>query len=309
MIIWRGTEKVFMDTSQKNVDTTQRTRDYRGLSFTSKIQAIRISTADLRRLCAILQEKAQEALELHVNGLAKGPSEAEDGFENRKNWYRQWGGVRLTIIGAQGEQIVSSSCATLADDALPERVVLITFDSFTSIQAAPPIPLNRFKLVIDVKDPPLFIAYNPWSQPTPNSSLLEVIGSDTTWVTAVHGTVLEVFRQNRTRRAWIHSSITFNALQWLVLFPAALWIMYRIASYFEAAFSQMHVALRGTIYIYAFLLSLLAFRQILAGVRWVFPLVELEGTKKAGARNSILGLIGSLIIGLIVDIFDKLFLK
>lgn len=167
-------------------------------------------------------------------------------------------------------------------------------------------PLNRFKLTLDFTEPPGFDAYNPWNQPTPNTSQLEVIGSDRTWVTAVYESTLAFFARRRRHRAWLHTQQAFNALHWLIGFPASLWVVYRLDSSVPV-FATLHPALRGAVYVYFFLLALLAIRMIIWGFRWIFPVIELEGARSKKAREALGLVLSSLLLALAYDVLRELF--
>lgn len=69
----------------------------------------------------------------------------------------------------------------------------------------------------------------------------------------------------------------------------------------------MHGTLRGAIYVYIVLLGLLIFRLIIAGFRWIFPLVELEGTRSKKARGVLGTILSALLLALLYDILKTLF--
>jgi hypothetical protein len=73
-----------------------------------------------------------------------------------------------------------------------------------------------------------------------------VIGSDQTWVTGVYELIIGFFRERRRRRGWFHTQRSFNAAHWLIGFPAALWIVYRL-NYYVPALDRIHPALLGAI--------------------------------------------------------------
>lgn len=163
---------------------------------------------------ADLDEKTAEALERHLATLTQPTEMQPDQFEKLKQEARRVGKLTVTIQGADGEQIVGTSEDALASN-LPDKINWITFDSAASLRAYNVTPLNRFTLRIDFTEPPGFDSYNPWDQPTPNNSQLEVVGSDHTWATAVYESTLSFLRRRGRNRGWLHSQKTFNALNWL----------------------------------------------------------------------------------------------
>ncbi len=197
---------------------------YRGLFRTSRILPCVVSLEDLRRLYADLSVKSSRALEQHLNAVPRPQNVSPEQFENLKAQALQEGGLTVTVQGADGEQVVASSEGALAADVIPDRINWIAFDSAASMQPHNLVPLNRFTLRLDFTEPPGFDTYNPWDEPTPNTSELQVIGNDTTWVTGVYESTLAFFRRRRRKRGWLHTHHSFAALNWLVGFPAGLWM-------------------------------------------------------------------------------------
>jgi hypothetical protein len=278
---------------------------YRGLFRVSRVEPCVISLADLRRLYADLNAKTAEALELHLGPLLKPADIEQTQFDELKAQARAEAHLTVTVLGSNGEQFVTRSVAGLADDNLPETITQITFDSASALQAYNATPLNRFTLRLDFSEPPGFDSYNPWDQPTPNSSQLEVIGSDQTWVTAVHESTLAFLRRRGRRRSWLHKHQWFNVLSWLVGLPSAFWIVYRIDSSLPVL-GQMHTALRGALNVYLFLVAFLLFRGVLWGFRWLFPVVELEGARSTRVRGFVGVGLGSLLLALLYDVLKTL---
>lgn len=121
-------------------------------------------------------------------------------------------------------------------------------------------------------------------------------------MTGVYETILSFFKEKKKKRGWLHSQLTFNIANWMVGFPGSIWITYRLDSIFNEAFQELHVTLRGALYVYLVLLGLLVFRGIILGFRWIFPVVELEGTRSIKVRG-VLGFgFGSLLLMLLYDI-------
>lgn len=279
---------------------------YRGLYHFSSIPPSSISVSELRRLYRDLSEHTTEALDRELKVWKRPANLTEEEYESLLEKARRFGTLTVTVGGINGERASSSSSEVLDDDKLPERITTITFDSAAAMQMENVTPLNRFKLTLDFTEPPGFAVYNPWSQPTPNDSHLEVIGPDSTWVTGVHEATLAFFSRRRKRRGWLHNPYTFNLLNYLVGFPSALWIIYRIDTQFSANVGSMHGALRGALYVYIFLLALMVFRTGVWGFRWIFPLMEIEGSRSTNARVGLSAVLSTLILGLIYDVLKTL---
>lgn len=278
---------------------------YRGLHRTTRIPPCAISIDDLRRLYAELNGKTLEALERHLATLQQPPEGDQEQFEKMKEEARREGTLTVTVQGRDGEQMIAPSDEAFASGRLPDKIDWVVFDSAAAMRLYNVTPLNRFTLRLDFTEPPGFNTYNPWDDPTPNTSQLEVIGNDATWVTGVYESTLAFLRKRKRRRAWLHTQESFNALNYLVGFPAAFWVVFRLDSLIPRL-ATLHGALRGAIYVYVFLLALLVFRGIIWGFRWLFPVVELEGARSKAVRGLVGAALSSLLLALIHDVLKTL---
>jgi hypothetical protein len=292
------------DSSTPETTHTNMTNDllsYRGRFRTAKVPPCLITRNDLRKLYAQLDARTSEALEKHIAVLVRPPGTEEPAWSQTLENLRHDARLTVTVQGADGEQIVARSAEALSDDELPDRITFARFDSAAALQFLNITPIHRFYVHLDFTEPPTFASYNPWSQPTPNASQIEVIGSDQTWVTGVYELIIGFFRARRRRRAWLHTQRSFNAAHWIIGFPAALWIVYRL-SYYAPALNRMHPALLGAIYAYVFLVSLLIFRGIVWSFRWLFPVVELAGSRPKLVRRVLSVVLTSLLLALLYDV-------
>jgi hypothetical protein len=281
---------------------------YRGTYRILKIEPSAISVDDLRRLYTRLSEKTLEALGAHLGSINPQPGQDLQQLEKLKNEARSIGGLTIIISGANGEQIVDTRIEALSNDDLPDNITSITFDSSSALKNFNVTLPNSFRLNLDFTEPPGFHAYNPWDQATPNNSNLEVSGPNTTWVSGVQETVLSFFneRKRKRNRAWLHSQVTFNVINWLLAFPASLWITFRVDNIFQAQLQNVHVTLRGALYVYLVLISLLAFRVSVAGFRWIFPVMELQGARSKKVRTVLGAILGGLLLALLYDILKAI---
>jgi hypothetical protein len=253
-----------------------------------------------------LDRKTQEALDRYIATIAPPPDRSPEEFEALKQQARVTGRLTLAVFGSGGEQLISSSGVFPPPEQLPDRIVLVTFDSAAALQQQNVNIPNRLMLRLDFTEPSAIVTYDPNNQPTPNNSQLEVSGPDDTWVTAVHEWTMGFLRARRRRRSWLHSVVTFNATQWLLGIPAALWLAYRTDTKLATSAPSLHTALRGIADVYLFLVGMLFFRVFVYGFRWIFPLVELEGASSKAARRVIGATLGSLLLALLYDVLKAL---
>jgi hypothetical protein len=294
-----------VDMQQQVVDVSPLAEPYRGRFRSAKVPSCLLNREDLQRLYNELDARTVEALDRHIAGFQRQPNVSEESFNETRQRLRSSARLTVTIHSRDGEQIVSRSVAALSNESLPDRITLLNFDSAAALQLINQTPLNRFYVRLDFTEPPGFDNYNPWSQPTPNTSQFEIIGNDQMWVTGVYESVISFFQTRRRRRGWLHTQRTFNIAHWLVGFPAALWMTYRV-SYYVPALARLHPALSGAIYTYAFLLGLLVFRGIVLGFRWLFPVIELDGSRSKAVRNVLTVILSFLLLALLYDVLKGL---
>jgi hypothetical protein len=189
----------------------------------------------------------------------------------------------------------------LSEGKLPDRVATVTFDSANSLQLANITPLNRFRLTLDFTTPGVFGAYNLWEDSTPNGSKLEVIGTDQTWTNGVHEHALAFFRRRKKVRGLLHTPLAFNMVNWLLAIPVAFWVVFRIDAAYAEQFAKWQVALRGGFYVYVLLIVMALFRGMMHALRWAFPVIELKGSRGNGKRAVVVGVVCTIILGLVTD--------
>src|SRR5437660_10331466 len=102
-------------------NTTLQPYEYRVLVRSTRVPACSLSLEDLRRLCAELDQKTREALDVHLATLTQPPDMKPDQFEKLKQEARRVGILSVTINGAYGEQIVAG-CADALTANLPDKI-------------------------------------------------------------------------------------------------------------------------------------------------------------------------------------------
>ena len=273
---------------------------YQGLSRTIQIPACVLSIEDLRRLFIDLDALTREVTSVQIDGLKQPANTTPADFKLLKEQAKREAGLNMFVQGKNGEQVVLHSAAAITREILPDVLVAITFDSAPRFNMQLNYdPLNRFRLVLDFRQPAGVISYDPWVYPTPNESSFEIVGNDQTWVAGVHEMVLGFLKARKRSRRWLHGPVTFTLANWLIGFPAAFWVIYRVDNITQRFVTGLPTALRGGIYIYVFLTLLLIFRVLIYLLRWLFPIVEVEGSRSKAVRTSasfvILGLLTTLI--------------
>lgn len=271
-----------MADQQQTTPAAQPLTGYRGIKHNLFLPSFFVSLSDLAKLFRELQEKTTEAVELQVRPWTKQANQTDEQFEASLKEARRVSKLMVIIIGTKGEQIVDYTEDALTSVDVPDGIRSITFDSGASYayRFGSNYQLqNRLKLTLDFSEPSVLRNHNAWQQPTPNDTSFEIVGNNKTWVTAVRSTVEAFFHECIRYRKWLHSHIVFAALNWLVGFPIAIWIVVRFSTYAEPMLQGLHSSVRGVTYVYLFLVIALIFRGTIHACRWAFPVTELKGCR------------------------------
>jgi hypothetical protein len=279
---------------------------YRGLYRLSAIPSCSISMGDIRKLYRMANTKKHEVFDEQIEELEKPEGESEEAFTKWKEQLKQDRDLNVVVLGSNGEQIAMNSIEALSEDDLPNNISSIFFQSWFHPFAPNFKSINRFTLKIDFSKTANSFSYDLSAESTPNHSSLEVIGPKATWVTGVSEDILAFFKAKKLHRKWLHSVITFNIFHWFFAFPAAFWAIYRLDNVFNDRHILLPVVLRGAIYVYVTFVCLFGVRIVMGLVRWVFPLVELEGSRSTKVRILITTLAGALFASLVYDILKTL---
>ncbi|MEB2346055.1 MAG: hypothetical protein OZ948_15105 [Deltaproteobacteria bacterium] len=262
---------------------------YQGSKHEGPLPAGVVSIADLRRLFSELQAKAQEIGEKTANGLKRPPDQSEEQFQGYQNWVRQLFAVTFAVNGGRGEQAMYFSADALDLETLPEPIESIHFDtSVMHKMAVQRDPLDRAAIFFDFRRPPLIDLSNVSGTPPPNNSSYFVIGANSTWVSAVHEAILKIIsRRQSPLRSMIYRRHAYDALLVVLGLPMSLWASARLGALFDS-FAQHAQPLPGLMRVYFFLLALLTFRLLFSVARWLYPYIELEGSRIPGMKTRLL---------------------
>ncbi len=276
---------------------------YQGLSRTIQVPACVLSVDDLRRLFNDLDAWTREVTAAQIDGLQQPAGTTPEDFARQKRDAKAEAGLVMYVYGRNGEQIALHTAGTITPEVLPHALLSIIFDSAPRFNTQLNYdPINRFRLVLDFREPGGVISYDPWNSPTPNESSFTIIGNNQTWVAGVSDMALGFLKDRKRSRRWLHGPITFTLVNWLVGFPTAFWLIYRVDNITQRFVAGLPTALRGGIYIYLFLTLLLMFRVLIYILRWLFPIIELEGSRSKGVRTSVSVVLFGLLTALIYDI-------
>jgi hypothetical protein len=277
------------------------------LSRTIRIPACVLSVDDLRKLFIELDSATREVTGAQIDELLRSLPVTTAVDHTRLTQAKDDAGVSMFVGGKNGEQVILHDAGAITRDALPDGLVSITFDSAARFRTSVGSdPINRFKLVLDFTEPSAVVGYDPWNQPTPNASGFEIIGADQTWVAGISDKVMNFLDARKRSRLWLHAVTTFALYQWIIAIPATFWVLHRLDTIVQPLVNGLPTVIRSGLYIYIFLLVLLLFRVLIYVLRWVFPIVELQGSRRTAIRATISAIEIGVLSALIYDVLKAI---
>tara|TARA_R110002096_G_scaffold436056_1_gene666535 strand:- start:94931 stop:95842 length:912 start_codon:yes stop_codon:yes gene_type:complete len=267
---------------------------------------IALSAADICELAAIIKQSNDEAIKLELETVDR---EAEDRQE-RVNGISNLMQVKYILRASNGDEIVGLEIP--AEDDLDDYLstFYISSEEYARLQVNQ-TPLNHVSALLSFKQPSLKLDWvNPPSNPTENTSVINIVGRNENWVRATAGKLEDFFDKKKTIRPVIHGSGAYDYLLFLLFLPAIIGLL---AKYDTLIFrwaeekSQLFNVVLG---IYFLLLTLLFAHIVFKIVRWVFPPIEyykVSNKRATGLRAIVILALGTLLLSGLYD-FLKYFI-
>ena len=264
-----------------------------------------LTANDLRRIYRLLEQKALEAAERQVATLTLQAGQTQVQLGEMSAAVRSALSLVVRLQTSSGEWINGTTIDLLSDEQLPDGIVRIEFDSAFLYRSRfnNSVPNNSFTLTVDLARPPI-LDMNPQQ----NGSAAIIWGLDATWTNAIHDELAAFFRQRRTRRGWLHSPRSYDALVILVGFPLSFEIVYQLDRVIRHR-ALLPEALSVALYVYAVLVVLFLFRTLFNYSRWSFPKLEVDAPRQhigAGHRVAI-STLALMVLGVLIKAGLKLF--
>ena len=239
------------------------------------VSSLSIGKEELRRLCDLLQERANSAAEIEVRLFQKNQQTDEE-FETNKQTIRQSFLLKITVSGDDGEELWGSIEEVFASVNFPDSVASLFVDSEATLRHGHNYyPHNSFRVYLDFTKPAVFDFSRMPNQKTPNESNIEVKGYDATWVNGVFSEIRKFIDARSSALSFVHNHSVYDVLLWVVGFPISFWICWKLSELIESIFPESGFA-TSALYVYAFVGSLFIFRALFHYFRWVCPLVEFK---------------------------------
>jgi len=204
--------------------------------------------------------------------------------------------LTVSIIGFDGQTSYGESEEIFERKNLPSRIKTIYFTNETAYRrnANNELPANRFSLSLHFDKPPLFDPDPVLSEPTINSSSVNLKADDVGYFRAVQTIVNEKLNIHKTWYSLIHAKFAYDVGMWLFAIPVAL---YWLTIYNEYLFTNGNQAsFNVAFFIYGAGLSLILYRTLFSYLKWAFPVNILEENKDRATRHRII--LGTIIAGL-----------
>lgn len=268
-------------------------------------QSLRINRLELRHLLEVLQERALGAVELEFSNPAfHGRPVAET--EQLRNELNDGYLFFVTVAGFNGDQINGTIEEVFDSPNFPKDVASLFVDSSTKLRGKNYQPRNSLVLFIDFRRPAIFDFNLMPSHATENNSYFSARGLDPTWVRGVYHELESFVREHRVGARWLHRHSVYDVLLFLVGFPVAFWVSFRLSAIIGTAGSSEF--LRAGLYLYAGISALWIFRALFHYARWLWPLVEFKRDDSTLAlHRAAWGVVSSILLyPFIYDVTKKL---
>lgn len=139
------------------------------------------------------------------------------------------------------------------------------------------------------------------NQETPNEANFEVQGYDPTWVNGVFNEITSFIKQRSSTLSGIHNHSVYDVLLWLIGFPLAFWVCFKLSPYIEKIGEGTNTFFKSAVYLYCFVATLFLFRILFHYLRWVCPLVEYRSRGNNIVAHRVI--LGAILVGIVSSFF------
>ncbi|CCF20160.1 membrane protein of unknown function [Pseudorhizobium banfieldiae] len=259
--------------------------------------SLSVVKAAYRELTALTQKEG-EAI---ISKLARPEEVSEEDFAKRNTFllddaFR----VTVSIIGFDGETTYGEDETIFESTHLPQPIKTILFTNVTAFKrhSDGAEPRNRFYVWLHFDKPPLFDPNPLVSEPTANSSLVEIKADDVGYFRAVQTIVTSKLCSKRRFHSFIHEKFAYDIGLWFVAIPYALYWVTVYNDYFFPANGPL-ASYRVAFFIYASGMCLILYRALFMYLKWAFPVNVLEENKDNATTHRVV--LGGIFMGLIIS--------
>ena len=255
------------------------------------VAACVFSKGDLENLCEILQEWCSKALDeeiKHYSQLEQTSEQFLSGIASLKSGFQ----LKVTVQGADDERVYGTIPDVFNSPRFPHQIKTLYINSASDLRNLYNwVPRNRFEMFLDFTKPEFsFHLSLSLSISTPNASNVLVSGLDSTWVSGVYGEIASFIEKNKNRRKFFHRHGVYDLFLFLLGFPLAFSIAYKLSGLVNKIFGIFSVFVQNGAYVFIFAVVLYGFRILFSYARWMFPIVEYKNsTSNVRQHRYILG--------------------
>ncbi|MCL9783634.1 hypothetical protein M9194_19605 [Vibrio sp. S4M6] len=269
------------------------------------VTSLSLDKDELKQFCDILQQRANSAAEIEARLFLKNENQTEEVYEENKATLKSSFKLKVTIAGADGDQHWGTIEEVFNSPNFPESVKSLYIESDLTLRVNHNYhPHNSFKVFLDFSKPKIFdFSFMPNTE-TPNESMIEVQGYDSTWVNGVFSELKSFIDKRASKLSIVHNHSVYDVLVWILGFPLAFWVCSKFSVPIEVSFGSNNIYLSGALYLYSFVITLFLFRVLFHYLRWVCPLVEYQNKKNSMLvhRGSLLALTTGWVGSFIYDV-------
>lgn len=270
------------------------------IKLSTPIKSLSLDKDELKKLCDILQERADTAAEIEVKENPKKEQSSEK-YDESIQCLRDSFKLKVTIVGKNSEQLYGYVSEVFNSPNFPNSLNSFYINSETTLRANYNYyPRNHFDLLLDFSKPNIFNFNFMPSYSTPNRSFLSVQGYDATWANGVFREITKFISDKASLMSKVHNHSIYDIMLWFLGFPLAFRIAYLSSNVIEEIFADINTFVKNAAYFYIFLATLFVFRIIFHYLRWVCPLVEYRSKNNKILAHRIF--IGTIIASILVVI-------
>lgn len=244
----------------------------KGVNRPLRIPPCELTVEDLRKLAARMEEYAKEAADRELQSFKQLEGQTPEQFEQFKSELRDLLRLWVSVQSGSGEWRGGAAGEVLRDDALPDVVAGVSFDtSFAFRVRANRDPNNGVVLNLDCRRRNFFDFSNSADAAQERVSSGHVAGADVVWADGVHERLRQFFSERRTIWGLLHGTHAYDVLLMLVGLPLAFFWVDRADGWLSTLGATPAPAVRVGVLIYVLFLLLYGFRLIFNLACRVFP--------------------------------------
>lgn len=222
----------------------------------------------LRQLYRVMSSSASDAFRMAAVNVSGNP--------DAERTLRLAHSVTILARGESGEQILTLDQDILKQESLPRPLQLITFDLghyYKLVFRGADAP-NRATVTLDFSKPRPIDLSNASGSPTPNRSMIHVIGSGSIWVSGVYQKLLSTIEQNKTGVGFLHSGYVYDALLFTLGLPFVLTFAAVVSHRASKAIEFEPAIYQVAAFLFMLAVALMIFRLAFSFARWLLPYIE-----------------------------------